>query len=427
MRVAVTLSIAVAVLACSQGSRAHACSASLGPFATIEAIEPADGSSGFPRNGAIRVALKLWPAMTGSDQGRLELRVIPVDGGPAVEGVTDPPLNSSLSDYVMWTPKEPLLANTRYRVEVEVTAPEPPEVDGPTTATSTFTTSDELAPSQLEFIGAMRATLRVGAADVETCVAEPCGATCTKVGERPALLADFELPVVQGGFAPYGYQAWFAATEESTPAWTGVGEFDYWGEIARDHQGIRRGLQFLRPKAGEHNTVTHELRIAKDAYTACFAFNAWDPLGQSNGTESFCIPAAELAVGLAAVADIEAMRDPARPTADAGTHAAADAGSVRGQPDASDLDAGSDSAPDVGRTSSDAKVAVTAPQHDRADSEPTLSEPDTNDSIDAGESAKHVTSGVGCSSVSTHDVRGVTAAAFIVLLVLLQRVRRRSR
>ncbi|HKP59573.1 MAG TPA: Ig-like domain-containing protein [Polyangiales bacterium] len=210
MRVAAALTLVVLAVACLQASRALACSATPSPYLTIEAIEPADGSTGFPRNGAVGVALKFWPVTDDRDSGQLQVRVSVADSGESVEGIVNK--FSQASALATWTPNAPLRANTRYRVEVTTIATRRPSgATGQTTATSTFTTSDALAP-QLELVGTLRATLRQGVADLLKC--GPCG-QCMKIGERPALLADIELPVIQAGFDKYGYQAWFTLNDKS--------------------------------------------------------------------------------------------------------------------------------------------------------------------------------------------------------------------
>lgn len=362
MRVAASLFV-VAMVVGLRAPPALACPASNPPYATIAAIEPADGSLDFPRNGAVRVAMKLWPVVDARDSAQLHVRVSIADGGGSVEGVVN--TFPSLSGYVTWTPNEVLRANTRYRVEVTTTTRPNPDFAGPTTATSTFTTSNERAPD-LELVGGLRVTLRHGLVDVSKC--GPCG-MCTKIGERPALLADVELPVVQGGFDAYGYQAWFTLNDRSAPMWIGPGE----GKLDGQHSVVLS--KFLQPTAGMRNFVTQELPVEDHSYTACFGFNAWDPIQRSKSADSVCIPASEIKAAFAA---LDAMPE------DAGVSPGA-------EPDA----------------------AAAVPAADSAER------------LDAGEPARHETSGVGCS-VALHDAPARRGAGCILLLAVIAYVRRRS-
>src|SRR5262249_39825851 len=95
------------------------------------------------------------------------------------------------------------------------------DITGPTTSTTTFTTSGQLAPD-LQLSGALHASLRAGMAPIQRC--DSCGRDCMVIGERPALFADVVMPTVSGGFDAYGYQALLTFNDDSRPVFDGPGE-----------------------------------------------------------------------------------------------------------------------------------------------------------------------------------------------------------
>jgi hypothetical protein len=395
MRVLVVPSLVAIAIVGLHAPRALACSTTPSPYATIDAVEPADGSTGFPRNGAIRVTLNLWPVTDSNDSAQPEVRVSVADTDERVEGVVN--LFTRDSGYITWVPNVPLRANTRYRIDATTTTLPRDGFDGPTHVTSTFTTTDALAPD-LELIGGLRATLRRAVVDSLQC--GPCG-MCNKVGERAALLADVELPIVQAGFDPYGYQAWLSFNDESAPVWNGPGE----GKLTGEHEiGLGR---FVRPAAGMRNTVTQELPIVSRAYTACFGFNVWDPIGHSKSAESVCIPASEVGAAFAAL-DSERESN----AADAGVNLAMDAGTAG----AAGLGADPNSPTHASVNTRDGGPSAATPADSR----------DPVGGDDNSASAKHVSSGVGCS-IALRKPHDVGFAALIPVLALLQRARRRLR
>ena len=300
---------------------AFACSISAPPYLTLEDVTPMDGSSGFTRNGAIRVRVKVWPADGHNPPPVLGVRVERADNGAVVDGVLD--TEDAFARVVIWTPRAALEPNQSYRVQVTTGVAARGDIEGPVQLDSTFTTSAELAPP-LSLKGELHATLREGTVPILEC--GPCSAaTCHEVGRLPALFADVELPPASGGFDDYGYRAWLTLSDDTAQVFDGPGE-----GLRADHVVSRDSYLTLTP--GTSLVQSIELPQEDKPYAACFGFNVWDPIGQSVSAAPLCISRADLAAAFARLPPIGDAGLPVEPRADAGE-------SPRTRGDADDSDA----------------------------------------------------------------------------------------
>ena len=183
--------------------RALACGSSLQPYLSIHSIMPADGGTGFPRDGAILIELDAWDTPQ-SEYSTVEVTVARVDDGAIAAGEVRGWGLGEEHNY-LWRPSEPLEANAEYRVDVSVTNEPAADIAAPLTSSTTFTTSDALSPA-LRLEGELAVALRVGT--VQDCSERnDCGGCVDAKRDVPALLADVDLPAVTGGFDAYGYEA----------------------------------------------------------------------------------------------------------------------------------------------------------------------------------------------------------------------------
>jgi hypothetical protein len=278
------------LVVCFRTGTVHACEPLTGFYATIADVSPSDGSDGFARNGAIRIAIKIWPE-TGQQVGvDASVVVTALPSNAVISGVLDA---SQLASGVMsWSPEQPLLANSQYQVVVQTTHTSRANIAGRTTISSTFTTSADLAPN-LTLAGALRVTLRVGTAQIPA-RCDPCGINCTAAAsERTALYADVEIPKVSGGDAADGYRAWLTLNDGVTPQFAGPGKGKAvgWNTV--------NVLTYVEPSGDDMQTVTVELPRESAPYEACFGFNAWDLARQSQSADPICVSKEEVAAAFA--------------------------------------------------------------------------------------------------------------------------------
>jgi hypothetical protein len=189
---------------------ALACGSVPPSYFTIAAIKPADGTTGFALDGAVRVELvDTWVYdVDGTYQPNTRITVTRIDTDEVVPGTIG---GFGVGYNPMWLPDESLAANTQYRIDV-VTADEPrTDIDGPIAGSSTFTTGD--APSApLALDGDLR-VVGVRAGKAQECTSwNDCG-DCAPDREIPVVYVDVELPKVSGGFDEYGYGAWVSPLE----------------------------------------------------------------------------------------------------------------------------------------------------------------------------------------------------------------------
>lgn len=275
--------VAVLVWILADVSRALAC----GPVEysyTIEDISPADGTTGFARDGAVLLTVRQHIVSDIRDRGTVIVRVAKLSNSTDTEVAGQ--LDTLEHDTRMtWRPTTPLDADTTYQLTVSVQGSDGEPLDGP--QVSTFTTSDVLS-SELTLEGELRAALRAGEADVCAPCASNCGCDCEVVGRRPALYADVQLPRVRGGFDAYDYRAWLILTDQQPRTFDGPGE------------GTRRAdshvVNLMRYLHVDEDTaqVTMEIPDESEPYPACFAFNAWDPAGHWRSAAPLCVPADEI-------------------------------------------------------------------------------------------------------------------------------------
>jgi MYXO-CTERM domain-containing protein len=262
-------------------ARALACGIPEEPYRTVDSVEPSDGSNGFPRDGAVRIQLKPWPQHT--QNGMLSVQVSRVGDAEAVAGK----LEQWLPDQYTWAPDEPFAANTQYRVEVTTTTEPFADVDAPTMSSTTFTTSDERVPD-LRLATELHVSVHRGTAPkLDYSGVSDCAEPAPVIGERPALIAEVELPRVSGGFDAYGYKAWLALNNDAATTFRGPGAD---GRMAPGAGMVVLGRS-VDPKVDR--VVSFEVPLEDVSYAACFAFNAWDAAGHW-GADSFCVPADEL-------------------------------------------------------------------------------------------------------------------------------------
>lgn len=344
MRLSVLL--LVAALTASHAQRAHACSINP-PYLTIEALAPANGTVGFPRDGAITLRLKEW-ASDGRGMSVLEVRVVTQTSGAAVSGDLDRTFRFE-GDWITWRPRTPLQANTQYRVDVMITSTTlPTSVTGPASATAIFTTSDQLSPP-LQLDGSLRAQVRPGTAPRLKC--GPCG-NCTKIGERPALLADVAAPRIEGGYDAHGYAAWLSITDRTGPVFDGAGD----GRLEGEHSVVLSQFLNIQPRA--IHALTLEIPRPDPITDICLGWNVWDAAGHAKSAQALCLSAEQLEAAFAQL-DMSAAGAPAPvpPAADAGL-------AVSPPPDPVQPDAGPDVGP--GPSAAAATGAAIAPSADPA-------------------------------------------------------------
>jgi len=363
---------------------ARACSALPEPNLTIESVAPVDGASGFPRDGAIQIRLKLWPIDPNVGEAHpsvLTVRVSRVADGLEPPGTLDTFHRSW--GIITWSPSEALRPNEQYRIEVSTGEQPHAGVEGATASITTFTTSDAFAP-KLVLEGTLRASYRVGVAPLLEY--GPCGMS-TEVGKRPALFADVEMPTVRGGFDAYGYTAWLTLNDAAARVFDGPGE----GKSPRASMVVDLMTQ-LTPQPGASNKATMEVPLEDKPYDACFGFNVWDPIGNSQSAQSICLSAAQAEAAFG--------------RRDAGTETATDETSSDGG--ALAADAGK---PEADHTSDDGgEIAADAGE-----------EPASNPGRDTPRRVRS-----GCS-VGQHGEPGHSAARVAALLILCVAWRRRRK
>ncbi|HTU62899.1 MAG TPA: Ig-like domain-containing protein, partial [Polyangiales bacterium] len=288
----------------------------------VQEVLPANGAKGVPRNGAIQVQLAfVYPEeRVTSTWEHTGVRLVRVDDGVEVMGVLDTTHFHSMQ-RVTWAPLTLLAANTEYRVEVTSMPEHRSDIEGKTTSITTFRTSDDVAP-ELELTGELQVALRAEWVPVQECWMCGCGPSAEK---RPALMVDFTLPQVSGGFADYGYTAWVGYTYREPLVFDGPGSgmsrFDVHGE-------------YLALAPGAQDVVTIEV----EHFTSCLSFNAWDAAGQAKSAESICVTQSEVD---AILATLDTAADSGTtPEVDGGAEHAADSGVVddedAGQPRSAD-------------------------------------------------------------------------------------------
>jgi hypothetical protein len=268
------------VLALCCSTPALACGASDQPYRIVQEVWPADGAKGVVRNGAIQVQLEfVYPSSrVTSTWEQPRVRLVHVDDGIEVVGRLDTTHYHSLQRFT-WAPLELLAANTVYRLEVTTMPDHRDDIEGKTTSITTFETSEEIAP-ELKLLGELQVALRAEWVPVQNCW--PC--TCAPTSERRrALMADFTLPQVAGGFADYGYTAWLGQSDREPPVFDGPGS----GETRLDADGQYLALAQQHSTNSAHDVVTTE--VFPESVT-CFNFNVWDAAGQAKNAQSICIP-----------------------------------------------------------------------------------------------------------------------------------------
>lgn len=300
---------------------ARACGILPAPYLTIDSIQPTDGVGDVPLDSVIALNLKAWPN-DGSAASTVRVRLVSVTSGEVVPGALELG-NGSTPRF--WRPEALLQPNTRYRVEVTVESTSLPQnVLGADEASATFTTSARVsAPLRLD--GSLQAKLRAGTVPVTDC--NHCNEPCTKLGERPALLADVIAPSVSGGVDAIGYDALLVLSYGAAPMFNGPGEgYDAAHSLEPPYP--------LRPQPGATNELMSvEIPHFDPVSDICLGWNVWDPAGHSQSATPLCFKAAELEQ---AFAELDAA-NPSQPP----TPALPDAGAQPSTPSDDDEDGGS--------------------------------------------------------------------------------------
>jgi hypothetical protein len=368
---------------------ALACGSALPSYYTIAAIEPADGATGFPLDGAVRVELvDTWVYDGGGTyQTNVRITVTRVDTGEAVAGT----MSGFGAGYnPMWVPDEPLAANTQYRIDV-ITADEPrTDIEGPITGSSTFTTGDELS-APIAFDGELRVVaLRVGAAQECTNWNDCGGCVPNSDREIPVVYVDVDLPKVSGGFDAYGYGAWVSQLDGDEPVRGGYPRLD-----------SLEAPPWQQFPSEVPSRWTSLLAQVGHPYVPCFELRVLDSLKHELKT-SGCFDHE---------VDLEALLHP-----DAGSGAASehDASS-----DPTDFDAGSESATTVPRTRARADAGTAVPDEHSSSVGSVRERTTVGDEGKSGEA--------DCSATLIGRSRSSWPAAPIALWWLVLDLRRRKR
>ncbi len=310
--------VAVFAVWLASADRVLACGAEVAPYLTIESVSPPEGVTGVVRDGAITIAFRLWPGIGGSSQ--YSVHVSRHDDDAEVLGVLDP--STPYARFVHWRPLQPLAANTSYRVAVDVqSTPElPSQITGLQSLSSTFTTSNELAPA-LELIGDLEIQLHASSAAITRCD-DPCGYDCKVVSARPALYARVTEPQVRGGFDWFGYSKWVQISDREPVS------YDRPGEGKRSSVSTFSPGYYIDSETSPSRWSTIEIpRPEGGQADICLAFNAWDAAGHWRSAKPVCVEASKVE---AAFGKLDAPENtPERTVPSSETD---DAGVVRDQP-----------------------------------------------------------------------------------------------
>jgi hypothetical protein len=278
-------------------SSAHACGATPAPYLTVSAILDGQTDLTLPRDAAVLVTLKSWPALGDSDSPNSpSVTVRNQRTGDMVAGSFTRWYAGAADTYV-WSAREPLAANTQFQIEVVTTSEPRNDIDAPIMMRADFRTSDALSPP-LELVGALQASLRVGTAEYTQCaVTNDCGGgSDCKTLSRPALYADVTLPVVSGGYDALDYVG-VLATSDAARSFAAPGEGVRTGETLFD------SLDYQMLRAGSVHSVSVELYAEGVPYTPCFSLNVWDSAQHWHSPTALCLPSVDVEARLGLAAD----------------------------------------------------------------------------------------------------------------------------